>query len=78
MGGVIEVYLLAYIWEAPTMLLATALLEKLSIHKRRTTQIRENLFEAIFLAIAFHNLLNACIFNIYNANSMVVAYFSRH
>lgn len=56
MGGVIEVYLLAYISEAPTML------EKLNIHKKRTTQIKENLFEAIFLATAFHNLLNTCIF----------------
>jgi len=58
MGGVIEVYLLAYISEAPTLFLAIALAEKLSIHKKRTTQIRENLFEAIFLATAF----NTCIF----------------
>ena len=62
MGGVIEVYLLAYISEAPTLFLAIALAEKPSIHKKRTTQIRENLFEAIFLTTAFNNLLNTCIF----------------
>jgi len=40
MGAVIEVHLLAYMSEAPTMFLV-ALVEKLIVHKMRTIQIRE-------------------------------------
>jgi len=57
------------------MFLVIALADKLSIHKKRTNQIREHFLEAIFLATAFHNVQHMLI---YTAKSVMIAYFSRH